>query len=341
MKKNIILFGLIVVMILAGCSQDVGKRISRTVEVNGKPVDVSNAQDYIVNISGSQNTNISEITITQPDNSKTQIEASVENRLVERNGAKIVLTTVTIEETGPAAGIPWYVWVLLAIIVILVIITIISCSNGSSDSNEEKESEPEPEVKQEPVVVPVVAAAAATAAVATKKKTNKVKKTVVLASGLTTQVVSYGGVAVEVIEGKGTRKYMPKIYGIDSIRDLINVTKNTAQRTDDIQQRCSILEIEISEINDRVKQIESETFPDEAKREKLLEEKETKHDVLVYLRTEGRLAEISNDDYAYLLKRLTDEDSDFRETERFNEEKVISVTDYDVTWLKNHIEKKK
>ena len=340
MKKNIILFGLVIIMILAGCSQNFGTRNSRVVEVNGKPVDVNSAQDYVVTVSGAPYTTISEITIIQPENSKTQIDASVENRLVEKNGENVVLTTVTIEEKGPVAGIPFYVWILLAIIVLLVIFVIIACSGGNSKSEEESKSEPEPKPEPEPQPEPKPVVAPVVAAATVAKPSESKKKTVVRSIGadITTTVVSYGGASVEVIVDKNTgKKYMPKIYGVDSIQDLINLTKNTALKTDEIQQRCGVLEIEIGEINDQLRQIDNATFPDEARRENLLQVKNDKHDVLVYLRTEGRLVETSNDDYAYLLKALTDKEPDYRETERFNEEKVISVTQYDIVWLKNHL----
>jgi len=307
MKKNIIIFGLIAVMVLAGCSQNIGTRVSRSVEINGKPVEI-NGQDYIVNISGSQPTTISEITITQPENSKTQILASVDNRLVERNGSKVVLTTVTIEEIGPVAGIPFYVWILLAIIAILTIITIIACSTGGSDNKEEK-PEPEPE----PVAVPAP------------------EPEMVVA-----EETDYAEIFIE--EGKTKhKKYVPKIYGIDSIHDLIVITKNTANKADEIQNKCRELKAEIRDLNAQIRENSGDAYADEIRRERLRTVKNNKHARLVYLSIEGQQAETSNDDYAYLLKKLTDQDSDFRDTERFNEEKLVSVTPYDVVWLKKHL----
>ena len=301
MKKSILLFGLIVVMVLAGCSQDTGTRVTKTVEVNGKPVDVKNAQDYIVTVTGSPYTTISEITIIQPENSKTQLDASVDNRLVERNGVKVVLTTVTIDLKGPVAGIPFYVWILLAIIVVLVIIVIMACSGGKS----EPQPEPEPEPKPEPeIVVP--------------------------------EETDYAEIIIE--EGKTKhKKYVPKIYGIDSLHDLIVITKNTANKADEIQNKCRELKAEIRDLNAQIRENSGDAYADEIRRERLRTVKNNKHARLVYLSIEGQQAETSNDDYAYLLKKLTDQDSDFRDTERFNEEKLVSVTPYDVVWLKKHL----
>lgn len=298
MKKNIVLFGLVLVLILAGCNLNGATKTSRTVEVNGQPVQVE-GPELVLTVKGATTTSVSEVLITQPENSKNHIEASVDNRLVEKDGAKIVLTTVTIEETGPAIDVPLYVWFLIGMIVILVIVVIVV-------STYKPEAVPEPQPAPQPAPQ---------------------------------EIDSSVYVETFIEEGKedAKKKAASRFYGIDSVQDLVVLTKNTANRADEIRARVDELKAEIKQLNAEIRQNSGDTFADEVRRERLRTVKSNKNERLEILSLEGQLVETSNDDYAYLLKRLTGEDTDFRKTERFVAEKNMSVTQYDVVWLKKHL----
>lgn len=306
MKKNIVLIGLVLVLILAGCNLNGATKTSRTVEVNGQPVQVE-GPELVLTVKGATTTSVSEVLITQPENSKNHIEASVDNRLVEKDGAKIVLTTVTIEETGPAIDVPLYVWFLIGMIVILVIVVIVV-----STYKPEAVPEPQPEPQQEPQPEPQPAPQ---------------------------EIDSSVYVETFIEEGKegAKKKAASRFYGIDSVQDLVVLTKNTANRADEIRARVDELKAEIKQLNAEIRQNSGDTFADEVRRERLRTVKSNKNERLEILSLEGQLVETSNDDYAYLLKRLTGEDTDFRKTERFVAEKNMSVTQYDVVWLKKHL----
>ena len=312
MKKNIVLIGLVCVLILAGCNLNGATKTSRTIEVNGQPVQVE-GPELVLTVKGATTTTVSEVLITQPENSKNHIEASVDNRLVEKDGAKIVLTTVTINETGPAVDVPLYVWFLIGLMVLLVIITIVACTSNKPEPEPEpiplaEESTPEPEPEPQPQPEPQ-------------------------------EIDSSVYVETFIEEGKeGAKKKAPsRFYGIDSLQDLVVLTKNTANRADEIRTRVDELKAEIKQLNAEIRQNSGDTFADEVRRERLRTIKSNKNERLEILSLEGQLVETSNDDYAYLLKRLTGEDSNFRKTERFVAEKNMSVTQYDVVWLKKHL----
>lgn len=306
MKKNIVLIGLVLILILAGCNLNGATKTSRTVEVNGQPVQVE-GPELVLTVKGATTTSVSEVLITQPENSKSHIEASVDNRLVEKDGAKIVLTTVTIEETVPAIDVPLYVWFLIGMIVILVIVVIVVFTY-KPEAVPEPQPEPQPEAVPEPQPEPQ-------------------------------EIDSSVYVETFIEEGKegAKKKAASRFYGIDSVQDLVVLTKNTANRADEIRARVDELKAEIKQLNAEIRQNSGDTFADEVRRERLRTVKSNKNERLEILSLEGQLVETSNDDYAYLLKRLTGEDTDFRKTERFVAEKNMSVTQYDVVWLKKHL----
>ena len=332
MKKNIVLLGLICVLILAGCNINGSTRTSRIIEVNGKPVEVEGSE-FVLKVNGATPATVSEVLITQPENSKTHIEASVDNRLVEKDGAKIILTTVRIEEVGPVFDIPVYVWILLGIMVLLVILTISSCCSrkpepvpaAQPEPEPEPEPEPAPELEPEPVSEPEA-----------EPEPEPAPEPVVLPDEVDSAVYVEAFIEEGQDGKKRAKKPAPRFYGIDSIHDLVVLTKNTASRADEIQERCDELTAEIKQLNSEIRQNSGDTYADEIRRERLRTVKSNKTARLGYLKIEGRQVESSNDNYSYLLKRLTGEPSEFRKTERFGE-KVLSVTQYDVVWLKKHL----
>ena len=320
MKKNIVLFALILAVLLAGCSQNSGTRTTRTIEVEGKPIEVEGSE-FVLRVNGSKPVSVSEVIITQPENSNIHIEASVDNRLVEKDGVKLLLTTVTIEEVGGMLGIPLYVWILLGIIVLLVIITISACAGGK------KEVAPAPEPEPEPIAEPVAEPQPEPEPAPEPEPEPESE----------VEIESAAYVETFIEEGKNKRKKpAPRFYGIDSLHDLVVLTKNTANRADDIQERCDELTSEIKQLNAEIRQNSGDTYADEIRRERLRTVKSNKNARLVYLKEEGRQVEVSNDNYAYLLKRLTGEVSEFRKTERFGE-KAVNISQYDVVWLKKHL----
>ena len=322
MRKKIVLFALILAVLLAGCSQSPATRTTRVIEVDGKPIQVEGSE-FVLRVDGSKPTAVSEVLITQPENSNIHIEASVDNRLVEKDGVKLLLTTVTIEEVGGVLSIPLYVWILLGIMVLLVIITISACVGRKKESapvpQPAPEPEPEPEVIAEPEPAP-----------------EPEPEPEVIAEP-EAEIESSAYVDAFIEEGRTKRKKpAPRFYGIDSLHDLVVLTKNTANRADDIQERCDELTSEIKQLNAEIRQNSGDTYADEIRRERLRTVKSNKNARLVYLKEEGRQVEVSNDNYAYLLKRLTGEVSEFRKTERFGE-KAVNISQYDVVWLKKHL----
>lgn len=318
MRKKVVLFALILAVLLAGCSQSPATRTTRVIEVDGKPIQVEGSE-FVLRVDGSKPTAVSEVLITQPENSNIHIEASVDNRLVEKDGVKLLLTTVTIEEVGGVLSIPLYVWILLGIMVLLVIITISACVGRKKETAPvpqpapEPEPEPEPAPEQEPVAEPEPEPQPEA------------------------EIESSAYVDAFIEEGRNKRKKpAPRFYGIDSLHDLFVITKNTANRADDIRERCDELTAEIKQLNADIRQNSGDTYADEIRRERLRTVKNNRNARLVYLKEEGRQVEVSNDNYAYLLKRLTGEVSEFRKTERFGE-KAVSISQYDVVWLKKHL----
>lgn len=318
MRKKVVLFALILAVLLAGCSQSPATRTTRVIEVDGKPIQVEGSE-FVLRVDGSKPTAVSEVLITQPENSNIHIEASVDNRLVEKDGVKLLLTTVTIEEVGGVLSIPLYVWILLGIMVLLVIITISACVGRKKETAPVPQPAPEPEPEPEPAPEPEP--------VAEPEPEPQPEP----------EIESSAYVDAFIEEGRNKRKKpAPRFYGIDSLHDLFVITKNTANRADDIRERCDELTAEIKQLNADIRQNSGDTYADEIRRERLRTVKNNRNARLVYLKEEGRQVEVSNDNYAYLLKRLTGEVSEFRKTERFGE-KAVSISQYDVVWLKKHL----
>lgn len=318
MRKKVVLFALILAVLLAGCSQSPATRTTRVIEVDGKPIQVEGSE-FVLRVDGSKPTAVSEVLITQPENSNIHIEASVDNRLVEKDGVKLLLTTVTIEEVGGVLSIPLYVWILLGIMVLLVIITISACVGRKKETAPVPQPAPEPEPESEP--------APEQEPVAEPEPEPQPEP----------EIESSAYVDAFIEEGRNKRKKpAPRFYGIDSLHDLFVITKNTANRADDIRERCDELTAEIKQLNADIRQNSGDTYADEIRRERLRTVKNNRNARLVYLKEEGRQVEVSNDNYAYLLKRLTGEVSEFRKTERFGE-KAVSISQYDVVWLKKHL----
>ena len=135
--------------------------------------------------------------------------------------------------------------------------------------------------------------------------------------------------------GKKKRR-PPRFYGITSMRDLVNMAKNTSQSADDYNNERQQLEADIEQIKADIKAARKEPVRDEAKIEKLKEEKKAKTKRLDYVNIIGPEVESAADTYSCLLRRITGDPSDFRKTDRFVS-RLLDVSSYDVIWTKKRI----
>ncbi len=209
------------------------------------------------------------------------------------------IKTVTTVVTIEEIGLPRVIPYYVWILVgLLVLLTIITIV-ACTGKKEEVKPEPEPQPEPEPVVVPE-------------------------------PVIMPVAVEEPVEESKKAKKKLPRFFGIDSLQDRIVITKNTAKRADELKLDSVQRIAEIKEINAQIKE------ENPARVEMLKEIRSNKNAILKVVIQEGKETEKSNDDYAYLLEKITGEPSDFRKTERFAQ-KNIDIVPYDVTWLKKHL----
>lgn len=255
-------------------------------------------------------------TYTSPDGNLTRTETLT---TTENGYSKTIVTTVTVEKDVERTGVPLFVWILLALLLLLIILVVVS-SNRRKENGKESEEEGEEETAAEPEApapAPVAAESAPAPAPVARAEEPVEEET-------------------EEAKAKRAKKLAPRFYGIKSLRDLVVITKNTARRADELQKEAEALKEEIKQLNSEIRAIQGESIADTDRRARLRIVKNNKNSRLKYVVLNGEIIEASNDDYSYLLAKITGEPADFRKTARFAD-KHVDISPYDVKWVKKHI----
>ena len=231
---------------------------------------------------------------------------------------EVVVSTAAVKEVKENS-VPVVLYLLIVAIIILIILILVL--NKRRKDAEEKQAEPQPEPQPEPV----------------KIEEKPVEQPVEKAEPVKVEPAPKAEPQPEPVKAeakaapKKPAKKAPRFYGINSMRDLFVLAKNSSLRADEIKNEIVQLEAEVKALNSEIRKTE-----DEKKRDSLRAEKNAKKKRINYLNVNGPLAESSADDYTYLYNRVSGEKADFRKTERFNE-KNVNISEYDVVWMKKHL----
>ena len=227
---------------------------------------------------------------------------------------EVVVSTAEVKEVKEVekTTIPVILYLLIVAIILLIII-ILLLNRRKKETEKPVETQPEP-AKVEEVPAPKAEPVKAEPAKVEEAPAPKAEP-----------------VKAEPAKPKKPAKKAPRFYGINSMRDLFVLAKNSSLRADEIKNEIAQLEADIKALNTEIRKTENEK-----KRASLRAEKSAKKKRINYLNVNGPLAESSADDYTYLYNRVSGEKVDFRKTERFNE-KNVNISEYDVVWMKKHL----